>query len=203
MLARGGGCGDDGLSHSQKDGPAGRGYKDSGTRGRAFPWGPLEWPVLRFFSSHHTHLIQRIHFQSKSVHARHAADHLEIRQLGSKVGLKGYVMEVLISYLRLTAVLDFQKKKKCINMEPSTGREQPLGGGRYPPPLPGRSADSTQQKPSPWADRCLSHPCPLRGGHWVASVISKYRGGVLGGRLDKQFSSSLLSGPFILENQGP
>ena len=36
---------------------------------------------------------------------------MEIRQLGSKVGLKGHIMEVLISDLGLIAVLEFQKKE--------------------------------------------------------------------------------------------
>lgn len=67
--------------------------------------------VLCFYVSQHTHLIECIHFQSKSIHTRHATDHMEIRQLGSKVGLKGHIMEVLISDLRLIAVLEFQKKE--------------------------------------------------------------------------------------------
>lgn len=47
---------------------------------------------------------------------------MEIRQLGSKVGLKGHIMEVLISYFRLTAVLEFQKKRntRFRKMEPLT-----------------------------------------------------------------------------------
>lgn len=68
--------------------------------------------VLCFHASHHAHLVECIYFQSKSIHTWHATDHMEIRQLGSKLGLKGHIMEVLISYLRLTAVLEFQKKKK-------------------------------------------------------------------------------------------
>lgn len=67
--------------------------------------------VLCVYSAHHTHLIECIHFQSKSIHAWHAADHMEVRQLGCKVGLKGYITEILISYLWLAAVLEFQKKK--------------------------------------------------------------------------------------------
>lgn len=57
--------------------------------------------------SYHTHLIERIYFQGKPIHTWHATDHVEIRQFGSKVGLKGHVMEVLIGYLWLAAVLDF------------------------------------------------------------------------------------------------
>lgn len=65
--------------------------------------------VLCFHSSHHTHLVECIYFQGESIHTWHATDHMEIRQLGSKVGLKGHVMEVPVSYLWLTAVLEFQK----------------------------------------------------------------------------------------------
>lgn len=64
---------------------------------------------LCFSSSYHTYLIECINFQNKSIHTWHATDHMEIRQFGSKVGLKGHVVEVLIGYLWLTAVLDFQE----------------------------------------------------------------------------------------------
>lgn len=67
--------------------------------------------VLCVYSAYHTHPIECIHFQSKSIHAWHAADHMEVRQLRCKVGLKGHITEVLISYLWLAAVLEFQKKK--------------------------------------------------------------------------------------------
>ena len=67
--------------------------------------------ILCFYSSHHTHLIECVHLQSKSIHAWHATDHVEIRQLRSKVGFKGHVVEVLVRYLWLTAVLGFQKKE--------------------------------------------------------------------------------------------
>lgn len=67
--------------------------------------------VLCFYAPHHTHLIECIHLENKSIHTWHATDHMEIRQLRCKVGLKGHVMEVLISDLWLTAVLEFQKKK--------------------------------------------------------------------------------------------
>ena len=69
---------------------------------------------MLYFYSHHTHLIERVYLQSKSIHAWHAADHVEIRQLGSKMGLKGHVMEVLVSYLWLTAVLGVGREKHKI-----------------------------------------------------------------------------------------
>lgn len=61
----------------------------------------------RAHSSHHAYLIERVDFQGESVHTRHATDRMEIRQLGGKVGLKGHIVEVLIRYFGLTAVLEF------------------------------------------------------------------------------------------------
>lgn len=104
--------------------------------------------VLCFSSSHHTHLIECIHFQSESIHTWHATDHMEIRQLRCKVGLKGDVMEVLISYLWLTTVLEFQKKEMqdLESWNHWTSRRWSLGGKRYSPSCQVGSGEYVGQK---------------------------------------------------------
>lgn len=62
-------------------------------------------PARRLSKETESHLIEGIYFESESIHTRHAADHLEIGQLGSKVSLERHIVEVLVSDLWLAAVL--------------------------------------------------------------------------------------------------
>lgn len=135
----------------------------------------LTWP------SSHTHLIERIYFQSKPIHTWHAADHAEIRQFGSKVGLKGHVMEVLIGYLWLAAVLDFQGEKRDLERwDHWTGQQRSLGRERSSPPAWGCGQGRMHSR-SPLLGSPLGTTTLSKGGHLEASVISKHRErGILG-----------------------
>lgn len=99
----------------------------------------------------HTHLIERIDLQSKSIHSGHGTDHVEVRQLGSKVGLERHVVEVLVSYLWLAAVLGFQKKDtRFMKVAPLIWPWLSLGGERYTPCILGAgSREYILLEPSP------------------------------------------------------
>lgn len=55
------------------------------------------------------HLIEGVYFEGESIHTWHATDHMELGQLRSKVGLKRHIVEVLVSDLRLAAVLGWER----------------------------------------------------------------------------------------------
>lgn len=57
------------------------------------------------------HLIEGVYFEGESIHTWHATDHMELRQLRSKVGLKRHIVEVLVSDLRLAAVLGWKEEE--------------------------------------------------------------------------------------------
>lgn len=58
-----------------------------------------------------SHLIEGVYFEGESIHTRHATDHMELGQLRSKVGLKRHIVEVLVSDLRLAAVLGWKEEE--------------------------------------------------------------------------------------------
>lgn len=68
-------------------------------------------PVRRASEETGGYLIEGIYFEGKSIHTRHAADHLEIRQLRSEMGLERHIMEILVSDLWLAAVLGLKGAK--------------------------------------------------------------------------------------------
>lgn len=57
------------------------------------------------------HLIEGVDFEGESIHTWHATDHMELGQLRSKVGLKRHIVEVLVSDLRLAAVLGWREEE--------------------------------------------------------------------------------------------
>lgn len=123
------------------------------------------------FSSYRTHLIERVNFQSKPIHAWHATDHVEIRQLGSKVGLKGHVVEVLIGYLWLTAVLGFQEKKRerVRKMGPLDWQAAVTGKRKVLFPCLGLGQERSR---SPFLGLPLGTTTLFQGGHLVASDLN-------------------------------
>lgn len=93
------------------------------------------------------------------------------------MGLKGHIVEVLIRYFGLTAVLEFERQEMegLERWNHCPGRWPSLGGDMYSPlPPPVGSGEFLLQKPFPWINHCLGAPtAPFKEGRLEAAVSSK------------------------------